>query len=1175
MSPARPSLTPPGTSPHPDGPARARTPLSDDRTAAGLRTRRLTAVLAGAALAVSPVLPAVAGAAAASADALLVTVPGSHQTEMGCASDWDPSCTASALAQRPDGDYSADFTIPAGSYDYKVAVGGTWDENYGAGGAAGGANISYTTSGGTVGFFYDPATHYAQSTASGPIVTAAGSFQSELGCSGDWAPDCLRSWLQDPDGDGVYTFTTTALPTGSYEVKATEGLGWDVNYGEGGAPGGANIAFSATAGKATTFAYDAATHVLTVTVADPPLPGTGQQRAQWVDATTLAWPAALLGGGEATDPSQQTWALHTAPTGGVSVQDGAVSLPDDGASYGLVRDARGLTAKQLKRFPALAGYTALHPVDSRGHALSRSTVERVLRGQLAVSQASADGTLSAFTGVQVPGVLDDLYAARATQRTLGATWTDQTRGPRGTRTTTPDLAVWAPTARDVDLLLWDAGATGEPRRVPAVRRSDGAWTVHGAPSWQGKEYLWDVRVYVPGTGTVEDNQVTDPYSVALTTGSTRTVLVDLDDPALAPKQWRTTASPTIDDPAQRTIYELSVRDFSATDTTVPAALRGTYDAFATSSAGTKHLRDLAAAGLNTVHLQPTFDFSSVPEDRAAQRSPDCDLASYPADSDQQQTCVTAVAADDAFNWGYDPLHYAAPEGSYAVHPDGASRTTEFRTMVGALHADGLQVVLDQVFNHTSAAGQDARSVLDRVVPGYYQRLDANGNVYTATCCSDTATEHAMMNKLMVDSVVLWAKEYRVDGFRFDLMAFHSVQTMTDVRKALDRLTLRRDGVDGKAVYLYGEGWNFGEVADDALFTQASQGQLGGTGIGTFSDRLRDAVRGGSPVDSSTVRQQGYGSGLAGAPNGDASNGDAAAQAARLGHDEDLVKLGLAGNLADFSFTTSDGTVKKGSAIDYDGQPAGYADEPDEVVSYVDAHDNQSLFDTLTTKLPQSTTMADRVRMQDLSLATATLSQSPSLWLAGSDLLRSKSLDGNSYDSGDWFNAIDWSGRTNGFAKGLPPEADNGAQWPLMKTLLADPALDPAPADIARSTAVAQDVLRLKRSTDLFSLGSAAQIEKKVTFPVTSTPGVVTMRIDDTRGKDADRALDGVLVVFNAGTTTATERVAGLAGTRLTLSPVQARGADPVVRQTTWDDRTGTVTVPARSFAVLVQPSGRR
>ena len=271
-------------------------------------------------------------------------------------------------------------------------------------------------------------------------------------------------------------------------------------------------------------------------------------------------------------------------------------------------------------------------------------------------------------------------------------------------------------------------------------------------------------------------------------------------------------------------------------------------------------------------------------------------------------------------------------------------------MVGALHADGLQVVLDQVFNHTTASGQAPQSVLDRVVPGYYQRLNATGNVETSTCCQNVATEHAMAQKAMVDSVVTWARDYKVDGFRFDLMGHHSVENMEAIRTALDKLTPKKDGVDGSKVYLYGEGWNFGEVANNALFTQATQGQLGGTGIGTFSDRLRDAVRGGGPFDENP-RIQGFGSGGGTDPNGDAINGSTADQLARAAHDADLVRLGMAGNLRDYAFETSAGTVQKGAEILYNGQPAGYADSPEEVITYVDAHDNETLWDSLTYKLP--------------------------------------------------------------------------------------------------------------------------------------------------------------------------------------------------------------------------------
>ena len=220
------------------------------------------------------------------------------------------------------------------------------------------------------------------------------------------------------------------------------------------------------------------------------------------------------------------------------------------------------------------------------------------------------------------------------------------------------------------------------------------------------------------------------------------------------------------------IYELHVRDFSASDSSVPAAQRGTYAAFTGNGDGMKELRKLAQDGLTHVHLLPVFDMATVPERKADRVEPGCDLASMPADSELQQACVMGSAAKDSFNWGYDPLHYTVPEGSYASEPDGSARIKEFRSMVGGLNGAGLRVVMDVVYNHTHAAGQDPTSVLDRIVPGYYHRLLDDGAVATSTCCANTAPEHAMMGRLVVDSIVTWAKQYKVDGFRFDLMGHH-------------------------------------------------------------------------------------------------------------------------------------------------------------------------------------------------------------------------------------------------------------------------------------------------------------------------------------------------------------------------------------------------------------------
>ncbi|MBY8852448.1 DUF3372 domain-containing protein, partial [Saccharothrix sp. MB29] len=285
--------------------------------------------------------------------------------------------------------------------------------------------------------------------------------------------------------------------------------------------------------------------------------------------------------------------------------------------------------------------------------------------------------------------------------------------------------------------------------------------------------------------------------------------------------------------------------------------------------------------------------------------------------------------------------------------------------------------------------------------------------------------------------------YKVDGFRFDLMGHHPKANVLAVRAALDALTVERDGVAGRDIRIYGEGWDFGEVAGNARFEQATQANMAGTGIGTFSDRLRDAVRGGGPFDEDP-RVQGLGSGLAGDLNDSPANGDVAA---RLAGYTDLVKLGMAGNMASYRFESTSGGTVAGRDVTYNGSPAGYAGGPADVITYVDAHDNETLHDSQTFKLPVGTSPADRVRMQKVALAPVLLGQGQPFLHAGAEFLRSKSLDRNSYDSGDWFNRYDPSLRDNGFGRGLPPAPDNRDKWPHAAPLLANAALKPSSADM--------------------------------------------------------------------------------------------------------------------------------
>ncbi len=861
----------------------------------------------------------------------------------------------------------------------------------------------------------------------------------------------------------------------------------------------------------------------------------GRSLAVFVDRGTIALPA-----GHATLAASHELAFSA----GGELRMAGGELAGRCESVPLTPRPGGLFQVQRRQFPHLGDYRALAVPERDPAALGE-----LLRGQLLVVGRDADGRVVTVTGVQLPGVLDDLYADAA-QAPLGPMVT----GGR------PTLAVWAPTARRVTLEL--AKAPEDEPHLHEMTRDDatGVWSVEGRPKWLGRYYRYRVEVWHPAAQRIVTESVTDPYAVGLAPDSTHALLLDLDDPALAPDGWDHPGPEPVA-PARSMIAETSIRDFSVADASVPAGHRGTYLAFThAGSAGMTHLRRLADAGLTHLHLLPAFDFASVPDRRADQAVPEGDLAAFGPDSEEQQARVAAVAARDGWNWGYDPLHYNAPEGSFATDPAGAARTVEFRAMVTALHAAGLRVVMDVVYNHTMADGLAPFSVLDRIVPGYHHRLLADGTVAESTCCSNTATEHAMTARLVVDSVVLWARHYRIDGFRFDLMGHHPRRLMLDVRAALDALPGGRD------IYLYGEGWEFGEVAGDARFVQATQRHMAGTGIGTFNDRLRDAARGGGSFEGNP-RVQGFVSGLWTAPNGDPVNGDPDRQREVLLHLQDRLKVGLAGNLAGYVLTDHRGAQVTGAQVDYHGSPAGYAGAPGECVSYVDAHDNEILYDALAYKLPVGTAPLDRARAQIVALALVVLGQGVGFFALGSERLRSKSLDRNSYDSGDWFNAIRWDpAEGNGFGLGLPPAQDNLAAWPYARPLLADRTLVPDPATIAFAADRFVELLKIRSSTPLFGLPTLDEVQRRLTF-CDSGPGVVAQHLD---GVGLDRRWRSVTVVFNASPDPAWQRVPELTGARVGLHPVLLESADPALRTATVDPATGMCTVPGRSVAVYVE-----
>src|SRR6266481_445273 len=524
-------------------------------------------------------------------------------------------------------------------------------------------------------------------------------------------------------------------------------------------------------------------------------------QAFWIDRTTVAIQGQFLQSGFSYflnyDPNANLQLTATGVTGGASIP--------------LTPFAAGLTSVELARFPQLSSYAVLHlPANT-----STSLLAAALKGQVAVSSVGGDGSLKYVTSVQTAGVLDDLFFYPGK---LGVIFPDRSRDDSLDTNTCHGneilLRVWAPTAQSVNVQLFGAAADTTPAKTSAMKEHNGVWSACVDDSWSNKYYLYDLRVYVPGQRAILENFVTDPYSVDIALNGVKSRLTDLNDRDTQPTGWEESRSPALANVNELSIYELHIRDFSANDATVPSAHRGTYLAFADHNTnGMKHLKALGNAGLKAVHLLPSFHFASINEDKSTwQTTPD--LSGFPPDGTQQQAAVAAIQGSDGFNWGYDPVHFFAPEGGYALNPD--NRVREYREMVQGLHHSGLRVIQDVVFNHTNAIGVGPNSVLDKVVPGYYNRVDADGNQLSGSCCPDTAPEHQMMGKLITDAVVLNAKKYKIDGFRFDLMSFLFVSNMQQIKDALAKLTVEKDGVDGSKVYLYGEGFDFGEVANNTL-----------------------------------------------------------------------------------------------------------------------------------------------------------------------------------------------------------------------------------------------------------------------------------------------------------------------------------------------------------------------
>lgn len=761
-------------------------------------------------------------------------------------------------------------------------------------------------------------------------------------------------------------------------------------------------------------------------------------------------------------------------------------------------------------------------------------IRKMLQRQLVLAQLDAAGKVVVATKVQLPEILDELYVG-ALDETLGATLNRRST----------EFALWAPTAQKVKIELYYPRVNGTKRKIATLKmKKDEVTGVWNKRIWwplRGWFYRYEITVYHPETNKLETVHVTDPYSLSLSANSELSQIVDMDARWTQPRRWNDATDFVVENPEDIVIYESHIRDISMADERGREFYNGKYLAFTENRrASMRHLDDLANAGLTHMHLLPAFDIATINENvsERVELQDDfallCEVSTFAA-TEYAHYCNSGLTVEDvmntldpstadiqalneellqvdAFNWGYDPFHYTVPEGSYATNPDGTARIREFRAMVQALHNKGLNVVMDVVYNHTNASGLNPKSVLDKVVPGYYHRLNTeSGAVETSTCCMNTASEHLMMEKLMIDSLVVWARDYQIDAFRFDLMGHHMKSNMEKALAAVQEVRPH--------VYFYGEGWNFGEVADGARGENAIQWNMGGTGIGSFTDRLRDAVRGGGPFDGGeALRQnQGFANGLYTLPN-ELNSGSAAERDSLLAA-QDLIRVGMAGNLQEFIIEDRTGATARGKDLDYNGARAGYALDPQEIVNYVSKHDNQTLWDNNQYKIATGTSAEDRTRMQNIALSIPLLSQGVPFIHMGSDLLRSKSFLRDSYDSGDWFNRVDFTGRENNWNVGLPKASLDGSNWPVIEPIIADATTETTAVDIDFAKRVFQEFLQVRSQSKLFRLTTAEDIQARVDFRNTGVdqiPGLIAMTIDDgVNVSDMDASVDALIVLINA------------------------------------------------------------
>ena len=474
----------------------------------------------------------------------------------------------------------------------------------------------------------------------------------------------------------------------------------------------------------------------------------------------------------------------------------------------------------------------------------------------------------------------------------------------------------SPTAKSVKVRIYKDGLGGKPMKTVGMKREGDVWTATVKGDLMGRFYTFD-------TGYGETPGV---FAKAVGVNGKRGAIID--EEKTFPDDWCCDQHPIIKSPADLVVYEMHHRDFSIArkDAQFPGKFLALTEPWAI-----EHLTEL---GVNAVHILPSYDYGSVDETKL----------------DQPQ-----------YNWGYDPVNYNVPEGSYSTDPyDPVCRIREFKQMVQALHKAGIAVILDVVYNHTYDIDH---SNFQRTYPDYYYRVGSNGS----GCGNETASEKPMMRKFMIESVKYWYNEFRIDGFRFDLMGCHDIETMNLIRQELNKLD--------PSIIIYGEGWSAGPCAlpNEQLGMKANILKM--PGIAAFSDEIRDALRG--PFDDD--KKGGW---LAGVPD-----------------QEESLKFGIVGAISHPQVDMA--------KVNYSKAP--WATEPTQMMSYVSCHDDMCLVDRLRASIP-GITEEELIRLDLLAQTAVFTSQGTPFMLSGEELLRTKQGVHNSFESPDAINQLDWANK---------------------------------------------------------------------------------------------------------------------------------------------------------------------